>query len=53
MLICYIAIEAMTIEIVDKNPLIAWWIFYSYVVVYQRVNDVKLALTDANTRKLM
>ena len=28
-------------------------IFYSYVVVYQRVNDVKLALTDANTRKLM
>jgi hypothetical protein len=28
-------------------------IFYSYVAVYQRVNNVKLALTDANTRKLM
>ena len=51
-LICCIAIEAMTIEIVDKT-IDSMVIFYSYVAVYQRVNNVKLALTDANTRKLM
>ena len=38
LVICYVAIENDPVEIVDKIPLIAWWIFpVRYVSHYQRV----------------